>query len=165
MWRGFVFSWCKIIFVMSDIGMDSDVDIGTLPMSEWQFSVWHICLRYRNNRCRCRMSDIADILDRYRCPPMLILIKIICISVQMSMLTCDNVGVNICSYYMHVHTTTIHTAGGMDERILTLMEPGPDRLPSTMVCSAWPPAWVASCVIEYYGFGNWPRMARPLWSM
>jgi hypothetical protein len=41
--------------------MNSDVDIRTLPISEWRFSVWHICLRYRNNRCRCRMSDIADI--------------------------------------------------------------------------------------------------------
>ncbi len=34
--------------------MNSDVDIGTLPISEWRFSVQHICLRYRNNRCRCR---------------------------------------------------------------------------------------------------------------
>ncbi len=41
--------------------MSSDVDIGTLPISEWRFSVRHICLRYRNNRCRCRMSDIAVI--------------------------------------------------------------------------------------------------------
>jgi hypothetical protein len=46
---------------MSDIGMNSDVIIGTLPISEWRFSVRHICLRYQNNRCRCRMSDIADI--------------------------------------------------------------------------------------------------------
>ncbi len=30
-------------------------------ISEWRFSVRHICLRYRNNICRCRMSDIADI--------------------------------------------------------------------------------------------------------
>ncbi len=30
-------------------------------ISEWRFSVRHIGLRYRNNRCRCRMSDIADI--------------------------------------------------------------------------------------------------------
>jgi hypothetical protein len=55
---------------MSDIGMDSYVDIGTLPISEWQFSVWHICLRYQNNRCRCRMSDIADIridVDAHLC--------------------------------------------------------------------------------------------------
>jgi hypothetical protein len=44
-----------------DIGMDSDVDIGTLPISEWQFSVRLIFFRYRNNRFRCRMSDIADI--------------------------------------------------------------------------------------------------------
>jgi hypothetical protein len=41
---------------MSDVGMNSDVDIGTLPISEWRFSVQHICLRYRNNRCRCRIS-------------------------------------------------------------------------------------------------------------
>jgi hypothetical protein len=41
--------------------MDSDVDIGTLPILEWQFSVRHIFFRYRNNRCRCRMSDITDI--------------------------------------------------------------------------------------------------------
>jgi hypothetical protein len=46
---------------MSDIRLRSDVDIRTLPISEWRFSVRHICLRYRNNRCRCRMSDIADI--------------------------------------------------------------------------------------------------------
>ncbi len=41
--------------------MDSDVDIGTLPISEWQFTVRHICLPYRNNRCRCRMPDFASI--------------------------------------------------------------------------------------------------------
>jgi hypothetical protein len=44
--------------------MNSDVDIGTLPLSEWQFSVRHICLQYRNklnNRCQCWISDIADI--------------------------------------------------------------------------------------------------------
>jgi hypothetical protein len=55
---------------MSDIGMNYDVDIGTLPISEWRFSVRHICLRYRNNRCRCRMSDIADIeidVDAHLC--------------------------------------------------------------------------------------------------
>jgi hypothetical protein len=39
--------------------MNSGVDIGILPISEWRFSVRHICLRYRNNRCRCRMLDIA----------------------------------------------------------------------------------------------------------
>ncbi len=49
------------IFWTSDIGMDSDVDIGTLPISEWQFSVRHIFFWHRNNRCRCRMSDVADI--------------------------------------------------------------------------------------------------------
>ncbi len=49
------------IFWMLDIGMDSDVNIGTLPISELQFSVWHIFFRYWNNRCRCRMSDITDI--------------------------------------------------------------------------------------------------------
>ncbi len=55
---------------MSDIRTNSDVDIGLLPISEWRFSVWHICLRYRNNRCRCRMSDIADIkinVDAHLC--------------------------------------------------------------------------------------------------
>jgi hypothetical protein len=55
---------------MSDIGMSSDVDIGTLPILEWRFSVWHICLRYRNNRCQCQMSDIADIendVDAHLC--------------------------------------------------------------------------------------------------
>ncbi len=47
-----------ILFFSSilDIRMSSDVDIGTLPISEWRFSVRHICLRYRNNRCRCRIS-------------------------------------------------------------------------------------------------------------
>ncbi len=49
------------IQLISDIGMSSDVGIRTLPLSEWRFSVRHICLRYRNNRCLCRMSDIADI--------------------------------------------------------------------------------------------------------
>ncbi len=55
---------------MSDIGMSSDVYIGTLPISELHFSVRHFCLRYRNNRCRCRMSDIADIeidVDAHLC--------------------------------------------------------------------------------------------------
>jgi hypothetical protein len=46
---------------ISDIGMVSDVDIGTLPISEWQYSVRHNFFRYRNNRCWWRMSDIADI--------------------------------------------------------------------------------------------------------
>jgi hypothetical protein len=41
--------------------MNSNVDIGTLPIMEWRFSVRQIFFRYRNNRCRCRMSDIADI--------------------------------------------------------------------------------------------------------
>jgi hypothetical protein len=36
--------------------MDLDVDIGTLPISEWKFSVRHIFFRYRNNKCRCRIS-------------------------------------------------------------------------------------------------------------
>ncbi len=49
------------IFWISEIGIDSDVDIGTLPISEWQLSVRHIFFQYRNNRCRYRMSDIADI--------------------------------------------------------------------------------------------------------
>ncbi len=50
---------CKMNYFfssMSDIGMSSNVDIGTLPISEWRFSVRHFCLRYRNNRCRCRIS-------------------------------------------------------------------------------------------------------------
>jgi hypothetical protein len=50
--------------------MDSDVDIGKLPISELQFSVQHICLRFWNNKCRCRMSDIADIkidVDAHLC--------------------------------------------------------------------------------------------------
>ncbi len=51
------------IFWMSDIGMDSDVDIGTLPISEWQFSVRHIFFRYRNNRCRCRISPILRLMS------------------------------------------------------------------------------------------------------
>ncbi len=46
----------KNIFWISDIGMDSDVNIGTLPISEWQFLVRHIFFQYRNNRCRCRIS-------------------------------------------------------------------------------------------------------------
>ncbi len=29
---------------------------GTLLISERHFSVWHICLQYQNNRCRCRIS-------------------------------------------------------------------------------------------------------------
>jgi hypothetical protein len=41
---------------MSDICMNSDVDIGTLPISKWRFSVPHICLRYWHNRCRWRIS-------------------------------------------------------------------------------------------------------------
>jgi hypothetical protein len=41
--------------------MDSDVEIGTLLISGWQILVRHIFFRYRNNRCRCRMSDITDI--------------------------------------------------------------------------------------------------------
>ncbi len=41
--------------------MDSDDNIGTLPTSEWQFSVRHIFFLYRNDRCRCWISDIANI--------------------------------------------------------------------------------------------------------
>ncbi len=50
--------------------MNSDVDIETLPISEWRFSVRHICLRYWNNICQCRMSDITDIeidVDAHLC--------------------------------------------------------------------------------------------------
>jgi hypothetical protein len=32
-----------------------------MSISEWRFSVRHICIWYRNNRCRCRKFDIADI--------------------------------------------------------------------------------------------------------
>ncbi len=46
------------IYWISDIGIDSDIDNGILPVSEWQFSVRHTFFRYPNNRCRCR------------CPPM-----------------------------------------------------------------------------------------------
>ncbi len=48
------------IFWISDIRMYSDVDIRTLPISEWQFSVWHSFFLYRNNICMS-MSNIADI--------------------------------------------------------------------------------------------------------
>jgi hypothetical protein len=52
----FIPSLCNI----SDIGMDSDIDVGlcryrTVPTSEWQFSVRHIVFRYRNNTFRCRI--------------------------------------------------------------------------------------------------------------
>ncbi len=53
-----------------EIGMDSDVNIGTLQISGWQFSVWHIFFRYQNNRCWCQMSDIANIqicVDAHLC--------------------------------------------------------------------------------------------------
>ncbi len=59
------------IFWIADVGMDSDVNIGTLPISEWQFSVLHIFVRYWKNRCRCQMSDIANIkvnVDAHLCP-------------------------------------------------------------------------------------------------
>ncbi len=45
-----------LFFFNSDIRMDNDVDIETLPISEWMVSVRHICFRYRNNRCQCRIS-------------------------------------------------------------------------------------------------------------
>jgi hypothetical protein len=32
--------------LISVIGMDSDIDTGTLPISKWQFSVWHIFFQY-----------------------------------------------------------------------------------------------------------------------
>jgi hypothetical protein len=41
--------------------METNVDIETLPISEWKDLVRHILFRYRNKRCRCRMSDIANI--------------------------------------------------------------------------------------------------------
>jgi hypothetical protein len=43
-----------------EIGMEADVDNGTLPISEWKDLVWHILFRCRNKCCRYRMSDIAD---------------------------------------------------------------------------------------------------------
>jgi hypothetical protein len=46
--------------------MDPDDYIGTLPISEWQCSVRHIFFRYRNNRCRCRMSPTFDV-DAHLC--------------------------------------------------------------------------------------------------
>ncbi len=46
----------EIIFLMLDIGIDVDIDIGTLLTLKWLFSVRHICLRYQNNRCQCRIS-------------------------------------------------------------------------------------------------------------
>jgi hypothetical protein len=55
---------------MSNIGMNSDTDIGTLPISELRFSGRHICLQYWNNRCRCWMADISDIkidVDAHLC--------------------------------------------------------------------------------------------------
>jgi hypothetical protein len=70
---------------MSDIGLDSVVE--TLPISEWQFSVRHICLRYQNNRCQCRMSDIADIkidVDAYLWLFMYIIVSDVLIIVNIS---------------------------------------------------------------------------------
>jgi hypothetical protein len=55
---------------MSDIGMEAYVDIGTLPILEWKDLVWHFLFQYWNKRCRCRMSDIADIkadVDAHLC--------------------------------------------------------------------------------------------------
>ncbi len=46
---------------LADIGMEVDVDIGTIPISEWKDLVWHFLFRYQNKRYQCRMSDIADI--------------------------------------------------------------------------------------------------------
>ncbi len=41
--------------------MDSDVDIRTLLLLEWKFSVRYIFFWYRNNWCWCQMFDIANI--------------------------------------------------------------------------------------------------------
>ncbi len=41
--------------------MEVDVDIRTIPISEWKDLVRHFMFRYRNKRCPCRMSDIAEI--------------------------------------------------------------------------------------------------------
>ncbi len=40
--------------------MEADVAIGTLPISECEDLVRHIWFLYQNKRCRCQMSDIAD---------------------------------------------------------------------------------------------------------
>jgi hypothetical protein len=42
-----------------DIRMEADVDIGTLPISEFKDLVRYFLFRYRKKRCRCR--DIANI--------------------------------------------------------------------------------------------------------
>ncbi len=41
--------------------MEAEVDIETLPISEWKDLVGNILFQYRNKKCRCWMSDIADI--------------------------------------------------------------------------------------------------------
>ncbi len=43
--------------------MNSDIDIGTLPISEWRFSVRQICLRCLNNRCRCQILQTLRLMS------------------------------------------------------------------------------------------------------
>jgi hypothetical protein len=53
-----------------DIGMEADVDIGTLPILECEDLVRHILFQYRNKRCRCRMPDITGMkadVDAHLC--------------------------------------------------------------------------------------------------
>jgi hypothetical protein len=66
--------------------MEADVNIGTLPISECEDLVRHILFRYRNKRCRCRMSDIAYRRheDRCRCPPV---VKMSCLNLRVNFLT------------------------------------------------------------------------------
>jgi hypothetical protein len=54
--KGLGFESCGCDEYFLDIGLYSNVDIETIPISEWQFSVRHIFFWYRNNRCRCRIS-------------------------------------------------------------------------------------------------------------
>jgi hypothetical protein len=55
-----------------DVGTEADVDIGTIPISEWKDLVRHFLFRYRNKRCQCRLSDVryARPKGRCRCPPL-----------------------------------------------------------------------------------------------
>jgi hypothetical protein len=70
-----------------DIGI-SDIDLvryrngnwcryrDSFPISEWEDLVRHILFRYRNKRCRCRRSDIADIkadVHAHLCSPQTLL--------------------------------------------------------------------------------------------
>jgi hypothetical protein len=52
--------------------MEVDVDIGTIPISEWKDLVRQFLFRYRNKKCQCRMLDIAikAYVDAHLCFPM-----------------------------------------------------------------------------------------------